>query len=230
MQPRPRAMRRVLVRHRDRTAASPTAPARAEGLDQPPGSAPRPTGSALPRRCATPASAARPHPREQPGRGGERRGRQFDRARGSGRSQRRAFPRTSEYLGAGDRASNNPPAAAAASGAAHRRELGADAGGPERGDSGRGVQGDGASRHRSVDHASALAAALRLERRCKLVSASPGDMVPAAAGSPKVDTRGSGAQLDVTTTSDERCRQREPDGAAVQRRSPRDRDQHHGHG
>ena len=28
-------------------------------------------------------------------------------------------------------------------------------------------------------------------------------MVPAAAGSPKVDTRGSGAQLEVTTTSDE---------------------------
>src|SRR5437879_5189970 len=37
----------------------------------------------------------------------------------------------------------------------------------------------------------------------QLVSASPGDMVPAAAGSPKVDTHGSGAQLDVTTTSDE---------------------------
>jgi len=37
----------------------------------------------------------------------------------------------------------------------------------------------------------------------QLVSADPGDMVPAAAGSPKVDTRGSGAQLDVTTTSDE---------------------------
>jgi general secretion pathway protein D len=37
----------------------------------------------------------------------------------------------------------------------------------------------------------------------QLVSADPGDMVPAAAGSPKVDTRGSGAQLDVTTTADE---------------------------
>ena len=37
----------------------------------------------------------------------------------------------------------------------------------------------------------------------QLVSASTGDLVPAAAGSPKVETRGGGAQLDVTTTSDE---------------------------
>jgi len=37
----------------------------------------------------------------------------------------------------------------------------------------------------------------------QLVSASTGDMVPAAAGSPKVETRGGGAQLDLTTTSDE---------------------------
>jgi general secretion pathway protein D len=37
----------------------------------------------------------------------------------------------------------------------------------------------------------------------QLVSASPGDMVPAAAGNPKVETRGGGAQLDVTTTADE---------------------------
>jgi general secretion pathway protein D len=36
----------------------------------------------------------------------------------------------------------------------------------------------------------------------QLVSATPGDMVPAAAGSPKVETRGGGAQLDITTTSD----------------------------
>jgi general secretion pathway protein D len=37
----------------------------------------------------------------------------------------------------------------------------------------------------------------------RLLSASTGDMVPAAAGSPKVATLGGGAQLDVTTTSDE---------------------------
>jgi general secretion pathway protein D len=36
----------------------------------------------------------------------------------------------------------------------------------------------------------------------QLVSATPGDMVPAAAGNPKVDVRGSGAQLEINTTSD----------------------------
>jgi len=37
----------------------------------------------------------------------------------------------------------------------------------------------------------------------QLMSASLGDMVPAAAGSPKIETRGGNAQLDLTTTSDE---------------------------
>jgi general secretion pathway protein D len=36
----------------------------------------------------------------------------------------------------------------------------------------------------------------------QLVSAEPGDLVPAAAGSPKVETRGGGAQLDISTTSE----------------------------
>jgi len=36
----------------------------------------------------------------------------------------------------------------------------------------------------------------------QVLSAEPGDMVPAAAGSPKVEIHGGGAQLDVTTTSD----------------------------
>jgi general secretion pathway protein D len=36
----------------------------------------------------------------------------------------------------------------------------------------------------------------------QLMSAETGDLVPAAAGSPKVETRGGGAQLDLTTTSD----------------------------
>jgi general secretion pathway protein D len=36
----------------------------------------------------------------------------------------------------------------------------------------------------------------------QLLSAAPGDAVPAGAGNPKVDTHGSGAQLDVTTPSD----------------------------
>jgi hypothetical protein len=36
----------------------------------------------------------------------------------------------------------------------------------------------------------------------QLLSAEPGDMVPAAAGSPKVEAHGGGAQLDISTTSD----------------------------
>ena len=37
----------------------------------------------------------------------------------------------------------------------------------------------------------------------QLMNASTGDVVPAAAGSPTVSTRGAGAQLDVTTTADD---------------------------
>jgi hypothetical protein len=36
----------------------------------------------------------------------------------------------------------------------------------------------------------------------QLLTAEPGDMVPAAAGSPKVETHGGGAQLDIKTTAD----------------------------
>ena len=49
-----------------------------------------------------------------------------------------------------------------------------------------------------------LRAQLRFDSSAlQLMSATPGDLVPAAAGSPKVETRGAGAQLDVNTTSDE---------------------------
>jgi general secretion pathway protein D len=49
-----------------------------------------------------------------------------------------------------------------------------------------------------------LRAQLRFDSSAlQLLSATPGDLVPAAAGSPKVETRGAGAQLDVNTTSDE---------------------------
>ena len=37
----------------------------------------------------------------------------------------------------------------------------------------------------------------------QLMNASTGGIVPAAAGSPTISTRGAGAQLDVTTTSEE---------------------------
>jgi general secretion pathway protein D len=49
-----------------------------------------------------------------------------------------------------------------------------------------------------------LRAQLRFDSSAlQLLSADTGDMVPAAAGSPKVQTRGGGAQLDVSTTADE---------------------------
>jgi general secretion pathway protein D len=49
-----------------------------------------------------------------------------------------------------------------------------------------------------------LRAQLRFDASAlQVLSADTGDMVPAAAGNPKVQTRGGGAQLDVTTTADE---------------------------
>ena len=49
-----------------------------------------------------------------------------------------------------------------------------------------------------------LRAQLRFDSSAlQVLSADTGDMVPAAAGSPKVQTRGGGAQLDVSTTADE---------------------------
>src|SRR5262249_8175921 len=37
----------------------------------------------------------------------------------------------------------------------------------------------------------------------QLLSASPGDVVPAGAGSPKVDAKGGGAQMDIVATSED---------------------------
>ena len=49
-----------------------------------------------------------------------------------------------------------------------------------------------------------LRAQLRFDSSAlQILSADTGDMVPAAAGSPKVQTHGGGAQLDVSTTADE---------------------------
>ena len=100
-------------------------------------------------------------------------------------------------------ASNNPPAAAAAAGAASsaaRSALTLD--GPSEAKVGEEFQ---VTVRLATDQSiTRLRSQLRYESGAlQLVSASPGDMVPAAAGSPKVDTRGSGAQLEVTTTSDE---------------------------
>jgi general secretion pathway protein D len=53
----------------------------------------------------------------------------------------------------------------------------------------------------SITH---LRAQLRFDSSAlQLVSATTGDLLPAAAGGPKVETRGGGAQLDVSTTTDE---------------------------
>jgi len=100
-------------------------------------------------------------------------------------------------------ASNDPPAAAAAAGgaaAAARSALTLE--GPSETKVGEEFQVTvRLATDQSITH---LRSQLRFDSSAlQLVSASPGDMVPAAAGSPKVDTRGSGAQLDVTTTSDE---------------------------
>ncbi len=100
-------------------------------------------------------------------------------------------------------ASNEPPAAAAAGGgaaAAARSALTLE--GPSETKVGEEFQVTvRLATDQSITH---LRSQLRFDSSAlQLVSASPGDMVPAAAGSPKVDTRGSGAQLDVTTTSDE---------------------------
>jgi len=100
-------------------------------------------------------------------------------------------------------ASNNPPAAAAASGAAASAASSAlTLEGPSEAKVGEEFQVTvRLATDQSITH---LRSQLRFDASAlQLVSASPGDMVPAAAGSPKVDTRGSGAQLDVTTTSDE---------------------------
>ena len=100
-------------------------------------------------------------------------------------------------------ASNNPPAAAAAAGAASSAARSAlTLEGPSEAKVGEEFQ---VTVRLATDQSiTRLRSQLRYESGAlQLVSASPGDMVPAAAGSPKVDTRGSGAQLEVTTTSDE---------------------------
>jgi hypothetical protein len=100
-------------------------------------------------------------------------------------------------------ASNDPPAAAAGAGAASSAARSAlTLEGPSETKVGEEFQ---VTVRLATDQSiTRLRSQLRYDSGAlQLVSASPGDMVPAAAGSPKVDTRGSGAQLEVTTTSDE---------------------------
>jgi len=100
-------------------------------------------------------------------------------------------------------ASNEPPTAAAAAGAASSAARSAlTLEGPSEAKVGEEFQ---VTVRLATDQSiTRLRSQLRYDSGAlQLLSASPGDMVPAAAGSPKVDTRGSGAQLEVTTTSDE---------------------------
>src|SRR5438105_2486108 len=179
----------------------------AEGSTSPPASsAPAPTGSALPPEVPQPPSGAAPAaPAESTP--GEAASAALSNSTAlaaaaalKAAAASRGLPSTSVPATV---PSNNPPAAAAASGAAASAASSAlTLEGPSETKVGEEFQVTvRLATDQSITH---LRSQLRFDASAlQLVSASPGDMVPAAAGNPKVDTRGSGAQLDVTTTSDE---------------------------
>jgi len=179
----------------------------AEGSTSPPaGSAPAPAGSALPPEVpqspagAAPAAPAESTPGEAASAALSNSTALAAAAALKAAAASRGLPSTSVPATV---ASNNPPAAAAASGAAASAASSAlTLEGPSEAKVGEEFQVTvRLATDQSITH---LRSQLRFDASAlQLVSASPGDMVPAAAGSPKVDTRGSGAQLDVTTTSDE---------------------------
>ena len=179
----------------------------AEGSTSPPaGSAPAPAGSALPPEVpqspagAAPAAPAESTPGEAASAALSNSTALAAAAALKAAAASRGLPSTSVPATV---ASNNPPAAAAASGAAASAASSAlTLEGPSEAKVGEEFQVTvRLATDQSITH---LRSQLRFDSSAlQLVSASPGDMVPAAAGSPKVDTRGSGAQLDVTTTSDE---------------------------
>jgi general secretion pathway protein D len=170
----------------------------AEGsTSQPAGSAPAPTGSALPPEVPQPpASAAPAAPAEStPGEAASNSTALAAAAALKAAAASAGLPSTSVPASV---PSNNPPAAAASSAARSALTLE----GPSEAKVGEEFQVTvRLATDQSITH---LRSQLRFDSSAlQLVSASPGDMVPAAAGSPKVDTHGSGAQLDVSTTSDE---------------------------
>src|SRR5437016_1166300 len=179
----------------------------AEGSTSPPaGSAPAPTGSALPPEVppppagAAPAAPAESTPGEAASAALSNSTALAAAAALKAAAASRGLPSTSVPATV---PSNNPSAAAAASGAAASAASSAlTLEGPSETKVGEEFQVTvRLATDQSITH---LRSQLRFDASAlQLVSASPGDMVPAAAGSPKVDTRGSGAQLDVTTTSDE---------------------------
>jgi general secretion pathway protein D len=172
---------------------------------QPASSAPAPTGSALPPEVQQPPAAAAPAaPAEIPGAAASAAvSNSTAVAAAAALKAAAASPGLASTSVPATVASNDPPAAAAAAGgaaAAARSALTLE--GPSETKVGEEFQVTvRLATDQSITH---LRSQLRFDSSAlQLVSASPGDMVPAAAGSPKVDTRGSGAQLDVTTTSDE---------------------------
>ena len=179
----------------------------AEGSTSPPaGSAPAPTGSALPPEVppppagAAPAAPAESTPGEAASAALSNSTALAAAAALKAAAASRGLPSTSVPATV---PSNNPSAAAAASGAAASAASSAlTLEGPSETKVGEEFQVTvRLATDQSITH---LRSQLRFDASAlQLVSASPGDMVPAAAGNPKVDTRGSGAQLDVTTTSDE---------------------------
>jgi len=178
----------------------------AEGsTGQPASSAPAPTGSALPPEVPQPLATAAPAaPAEIPGAAASAAvSNSTAVAAAAALKAAAASPGLASTSVPATVASNDPPAAAAAAGgaaAAARSALTLE--GPSETKVGEEFQVTvRLATDQSITH---LRSQLRFDSSAlQLVSASPGDMVPAAAGSPKVDTRGSGAQLDVTTTSDE---------------------------
>jgi len=185
-----------------RTRSVPYGTSSAEGSTSPPSSsAPAPAGSALPAEVPQPpASSAPAAPAESSPAASAAVSNANTLAAAAALKAAVASPGLPSTSLPATVPSNNPPAAAGAASSAASSALTLE--GPSETTVGEEFQVTvRLATDQSITH---LRSQLRFDSSAlQLVSASPGDMVPAAAGSPKVDTRGSGAQLDVTTTSDE---------------------------
>src|SRR5437773_5308151 len=185
-----------------RTRSVPYGTSSAEGSTSPPSSsAPAPAGSALPPEVPQPpASSAPAAPAESSPAASAAVSNANTLAAAAALKAAVASPGLPSTSLPATVPSNNPPAATGAASSAASSALTLE--GPSEATVGEEFQVTvRLATDQSITH---LRSQLRFDSSAlQLVSASPGDMVPAAAGSPKVDTRGSGAQLDVTTTSDE---------------------------
>src|SRR5256714_4508955 len=188
-----------------RTRSVPYGTSSAEGSTSPPSSsAPAPAGSALPPEVPQPpASSAPAAPAESSPAASAAVSNANTLAAAAALKAAVASPGLPSTSLPATVPSNNPPAAAAASGAASSAASSAlTLEGPSDAKVGEEFQVTvRLATDQSITH---LRTQLRFDSSAlQLISASTGDLVPAAAGAPKVETRGGGAQLDVTTTSDE---------------------------